>query len=159
MRQATNPRPVDSTDRRIVALLRHEPELTVRAVARRLDLAESTCAYRIRGLRARGVISDARIALDHAALGHPLQALIKLRLVQHSKDLVNDLHEDLVRIPGVLQVFHVGGDEDFYLHVAVPDAEALRNLVLEHITTHRVVRQTGTQLVFEARDGAGVPLD
>ena len=32
----------------------------------------------------------------------------------------------------------------------------LRDLVLEHITVHRVVRQTQTQLVFEARDGAGV---
>ena len=26
----------------------------------------------------------------------------------------------------------------------------------QHITVHRVVRQTQTQLVFEARDGAGV---
>lgn len=152
-------RSLDEIDRDIVGVLRQEPDLTVRALARRLDLAESTCAYRLRGLRAAGVISSARIEVDHAALGHPLQALIKLRLAHHSKDLVNALHEDLVRIPGVLQVFHVGGDEDFYLHVAVPDAEALRNLVLEHITTHAVVRQTGTQLVFEARSGAGIPLD
>lgn len=149
---------LDPADLRMVAALREHPELTVRALARRVDLAESTCAYRLRSLRSRGMISAARIELDHAALGHPLQALIKLRLAQHSKDVVNSLHEDLVRIPGVLQVFHVGGDEDFYLHVAVPDAEALRNLVLEHITTHAVVRQTGTQLVFEARPGAGIPL-
>jgi hypothetical protein len=27
--------------------------------------------------------------------------------------------------------------------------------VLEHTTVHRVVRQTQTQIVFDARDGAG----
>jgi hypothetical protein len=40
--------------------------------------------------------------------------------------------------------------------VAAQSPQALRDLVLEHITVHRVVRQTQTQLVFEARDGAGV---
>ena len=59
-------------------------------------------------------------------------------------------------MPGVIQIFHVGGDDDYLLHVAVEDAQALRDLVLDHITVHKVVRQTGTQLVFERRDGAGV---
>jgi len=59
-------------------------------------------------------------------------------------------------VPGVLQALHVAGDDDFHLHVAAESPQALRDLVLEHITVHRVVRQTHTQLVFEARDGAGV---
>ena len=33
---------------------------------------------------------------------------------------------------------------------------ALRDLVLQHITIHRVVRQTETQLIFETRRGVGV---
>jgi DNA-binding Lrp family transcriptional regulator len=59
-------------------------------------------------------------------------------------------------VPGVLQVLHVAGQDDFHLHVAVESPQALRDLVLEHITVHRVVRQTQTQLIFEARDGAGI---
>jgi DNA-binding Lrp family transcriptional regulator len=59
-------------------------------------------------------------------------------------------------VPGVLQVLHAAGQDDFHLHVAVESPQALRDLVLQHVTVHRVVRQTQTQLVFEARDGVGI---
>ena len=36
------------------------------------------------------------------------------------------------------------------------DAGALRDLVLDHITVHRVVRSTETQLVFELREGTAL---
>ena len=66
------------------------------------------------------------------------------------------LFEALVAIPRVLQVFHVAGVDDFLVHVAVEDAAALRDIVLEHITVHPIVRATETQLVFELRDGSGM---
>jgi DNA-binding Lrp family transcriptional regulator len=90
------------------------------------------------------------------ALGYPIQAVVRVRLGNHSKEHVTRLYADLVTIPGVLRVLHVAGEDDFHLHVAVQSAQALRDLVLEHVTVHPVVRQTQTQLVFEARDGVGI---
>ncbi len=110
----------------------------------------------MRALRDHGVIRGTSLRLNLAALGYPLQAVIKVRLGSHDKGHVRRLYDDLVRAPGVLQAFHVAGEDDFHLHVAVATAEALRDLVLHHVTVHRVVRQTETQLVFELRDGAGV---
>ncbi|WP_448318995.1 Lrp/AsnC family transcriptional regulator [Streptomyces sp. CO7] len=147
---------LDELDRRIVGLLAEDPELTNKALARRLGLAESTCAYRVRALRERGVVEGTTLRLDFAALGHPLQALIKVRLERHNAEHVNRLYASLVKTPGVIQVFHVAGADDFYLHVAVADAEALRDFVLLHVTVHRVVRQTETHLIFERREGVGV---
>lgn len=147
---------LDELDRRIVGLLADDPQLTNKALARRLGLAESTCAYRLRALRERGVVAGTTLRLDYSALGHPLQALIKVRLERHNAEHVNRLYASLVRTPGVIQVFHVAGADDFYLHVAVADAEALRDFVLQHVTVHRVVRQTETHLIFERRDGVGV---
>ena len=40
--------------------------------------------------------------------------------------------------------------------MAVGSPENLRDMVLEHITIHPIVRQTQTQLVFEVREGRGV---
>ena len=79
-----------------------------------------------------------------------------MRLGSHGAEHVNALYDDLVRIPGVLEAIHVAGADDFHLHVAVDSPEALRDLVLQHITVHRVVRQTETQLIFETRRGVGV---
>ena len=110
----------------------------------------------MRGLRDRGIIRDTRIRLDAAALGYPLEAIIKVRLANHTGDKVNALFDALAATPRVLQVFHVAGVDDFLVHVVVQDAVALRDIVLEHITVHPVVRGTETQLVFELRDGRGV---
>jgi len=147
---------LDQTDLAILRALATDAHLTNKALSARLGLAESTCAYRIRTLRDRGVIRGTQVQLALGILGFPIQAVIKVRLDSHDRDHVNRLYADLTRVPGVLQVLHVAGEDDFHLHVAVESPQALRDLVLEHITVHRVVRQAHTQLVFEARDGAGV---
>jgi DNA-binding Lrp family transcriptional regulator len=146
----------DDTDRAILRALAADSSISNKALAALLELPESTCAYRVRSLRERGVISGDSVRLDLPALGFPIQAVIKVRLGSHGAEHVNALYDDLVRIPGVLEAIHVAGADDFHLHVAVASPEALRDLVLQHITIHRVVRQTETQLIFETRRGVGV---
>ncbi|MBQ3357955.1 MAG: Lrp/AsnC family transcriptional regulator [Microbacterium sp.] len=148
--------PLDETDLALLAVLTREADITNKALAHRLNLAESTCAHRVRALRERGIIRDTRIRLDEASVGYPLQAIIKVRLANHTGPTVTALFDALASVPRVLQVFHVAGVDDFLVHVAVEDATALRDIVLEHITVHPVVRGTETQLVFELRDGAGL---
>jgi DNA-binding Lrp family transcriptional regulator len=147
---------LDETDRTILRALTADSRLSNKALSARLGLPESTCAYRVRALRDGGVITGDRVEVDLATLGYPIQAVIKVRLGSHGAEHVNALYDDLVRIPGVLEAIHVAGADDFHLHVAVESPEALRDLVLQHITVHRVVRQTETQLIFETRRGAGV---
>lgn len=157
LRKSPRPSPaIDGIDRDIVRTLQDQADLTNKALASRLGLAESTCAYRVRALKEAGVILRHRLSVDLALLGYPLQAVIKVRLGSHDEAHVRTLYDELVRAPGVIQAFHVAGEDDFHLHVAVTDAEALRDFVLHHVTVHRVVRQTETQLVFELREGTGV---
>ncbi len=142
-------------DHRILEALAADARLTNKALAARLGLAESTCAYRVRALRDAGVIQGTAMRLNLTALGFPLQAIVKVRLGSHSQEGVSQLYDDLMAVPGVIQAIHVAGADDFHLHVAVEDAEALRDLVLEHVTVSPVVRQTETQLIFEVRQGPG----
>ncbi|MEU4162298.1 Lrp/AsnC family transcriptional regulator [Actinoplanes sp. NPDC026670] len=156
MRNPQRPVTLDHVDQQLLRALAEDAGVTNKALAGRLGLAESTCAYRIRALREAGVVTGARAQLDLALLGFPLQAMIKVRLGSHTMANVSQLYDALAATPGVLQAFHVAGADDFYLHVAVENAEALRDFVLRHVTSHRVVRQTETHLVFEVRPGAGV---
>lgn len=147
---------LDGTDLAILAALVEDGRMTNAALAARVGVAESTCAYRVRTLRESGVIAGVTARLNLGALGHPIQAVIKVRLGSHDREHVRDLYDNLVRVPGVLTVLHVAGEDDFHLHVAVGSPENLRDMVLEHITIHPIVRQTQTQLVFEVREGRGV---
>ena len=147
---------VDALDLRIIADLSERPDTPIKELASRLGIPASTCAFRLRSLRARGVILGLRLVLDPAALGRPVQAVIRVRLGAHSKAGVETLFDALATTEGVLQVFHIAGADDFLVHVAVADAAALRDIVLERITVHAVVRATETQLVFERREGTGL---
>jgi DNA-binding Lrp family transcriptional regulator len=150
------PRPLDRTDLRILAELQENGRLTNAALAARVGVAESTCVQRVRTLRETGVITRFRAEVDPAALGLGLQAVIKVRLGSHTREHVHSFHARLAEIPHVLAVFHVGGEDDYLLHVAVESAAALRDLVLEHVQVHPAVRHTETQLVFEVIPGSGV---
>lgn len=81
-----------------------------------------------------------------------------MRLGTHSEAAVNEFFDSITETPGVLQVFFISGSADFLVHVAVRDTQELRDMVLEHITTHRAVRQAETHLAFESRRGVGVTL-
>lgn len=147
---------LDALDRAILLALLEDATVSNKALAARVGAAESTCAYRVRALRERGVIRGTTVRLDANALGQPVQAMIKVRLGSHTQNVVSTLYDSLAAVPGAIQVFHVAGADDFYLHVAAADALALRDLVLNHITIHRSVRQTETHLVFDHREGNGL---
>lgn len=147
---------IDELDLRILGALSEHPEATVKRIAAEIGIPESTCAFRLRLLRERRVILGTRLRLDLTAVGLPVQAMIRVRLGSHSKAGVSTLFDALTSTPGVLQVFHIAGADDFLVHVAVRDASALRDIVLERITVHDAVRATETQLIFELRDGVGV---
>ena len=155
-RRPMDPAPLDALDRRLLTELAEDGRITNSALARRLGIAESTCLQRVRSLRERGVVKGVHADIDLAALGFPIQAVIKVRLGSHNRDHVASFHQTLARVPGALRIFHVGGEDDYLIHVAVASTTELRDLVLEHLNVHPVVRHTETQLVFEEIPGVGV---
>jgi DNA-binding Lrp family transcriptional regulator len=150
------PASLDGTDRAILAALMEDGRMTNAALAARVGVAESTCAYRVRALRESGVIASINARVDLPSVGRPIQAVIQVQLSSHSRVHINELLDRLVTLPGALRVVHLAGDNDFLVHVAVASPERLRDLILEHITSHPAVTKTETQLVFEVREGRGV---
>ncbi len=151
-----DPAALDGLDRRILTELAADGRITNAALAARVGVAESTCLQRVRQLRERGVIRGFHADIDLAALGYPIQAVVKIRLGSHNRDHVASFHALLAKVPGALRIFHVGGEDDYLVHVAVSSTQELRDLVLEHINVHPVVRHTETHLVFEEIPGVGV---
>src|SRR5690606_7130539 len=66
--------PLDGTDLAILAALMEDGRMTNAALAARVGVAESTCAYRVRALRRSGVIESITARLNLGALGAPIQA-------------------------------------------------------------------------------------
>lgn len=147
---------LDATDLALLGELVRDGRITNAALAGRVGIAESTCLNRVRTLRDAGVITGVHASVDPARLGLPIQAVIKVRLTSHNPDQVRRFHTALRTLPGLLTAFHTAGADDYLLHVAVASPEALRALILEHITVQPGVSNTETQLVFEVFAGPGV---
>lgn len=128
------------------------------ALAAAVGIAPSTCLGRVRALRERGIIRGFHADIDPAAFGLGIQALVAVQLRAHTRAQIEDFRRVAPGLPGVLSVFHVAGRDDYLLHVAARSPGALRDFVLERLTTHPAVAHAETSLVFEhirgARDSA-----
>lgn len=147
------PAPLDEVDRAILRVLAADSRLPNNAIAEQVGIAPSTCHGRIGALRERGVILGFHTEIALSALGLSLQAMIAVRLRSHTRSQIDVFARHISELPGVVSIFHVAGVDDYLLHVAVPDSDALRDFVLDHLTSHPAVQHTETSLIFERRPG------
>lgn len=143
------PRPLDDTDRALVAALLEDGRLPNAELARRVGLPESTCAGRVRALRDTGVIRGVHADVDHAALGRPMEAIVALRFAGHTRSSMDSFRSRVAAVPGVIAAYHVAGVEDYLVHITAPSSDDLRDLVLDHLTSLEGVVHAQTNLVFE----------
>jgi DNA-binding Lrp family transcriptional regulator len=135
---------VDAVDARLLQALGEEPRATVVALAERLGLARNTVQARLQRLQDRGVLTDFARRIDPAALGHPLRAYVTTRVDQRRLDEVTAA---LARVPEVVEVVGLAGDDDLLVQVVARDADALYTIAGSVLAIPGVER-TSTALVM-----------
>ena len=150
-------RPLDRTDRRIVALLQENARRSNKELAAQVGIAPSTCSERVRRLEDDRVLRGFHADVDPRALGIGLQAMIALRLRRHAADEVDSFRRHATALPEVIGVYHVTGANDFLVHVVVRDAEHLRELAVSGFTTLPEVAHIETSLIFEHGEATALP--
>ena len=149
---------LDSVDLALLRALQADGRTTNAELAAQAGVAPSTALTRLRALRERGVLRGVHADVDPAQVGRPLQVIIAVRLHGHTEAHVEAFRALVPTLPGVSQVFHIAGQDDYLIHAAAASADAVRSLILGRITKHPAVRSTQTHLVFEHLRGVG-PLD
>lgn len=141
---------LDDLDQRIVEVLERDGRITNADLAAALDIAPSTAHARMRSLVDRGVIAGFHASVDHRRLGRGLQAVIGVTLRGGTRHEAITRFTDQVRtLPQVVQLFFLGGTDDFLLHIAVADSSEVRQFVVDNLSTQPFVAATRTSLIFE----------
>ena len=141
---------LDPVDQRIVALLAEDGRMTNAELASTLGVAPSTAHARLRSLIERGVITGFHASVDERMLGAGLQAIIGVSLRPSARrESIVEFADRVRALPQVIQVFFLGGDDDFLLHIAVADSSEMREFVLEHLSAQSSVASTRTSIVFD----------
>jgi DNA-binding Lrp family transcriptional regulator len=149
---------LDRTDFEILAVLQKNARISNKVLAHSVNLAPSSCHERLKKLTAAGVVRGFHADIDPTLLGIGLQALVTVKLSVSSTSLFERLKEDVIAMEEYVALYLVSGTTDLLIHVAVRDADHLRDLILNRVASRDEVLHCETFLIFESHRGNILPI-
>ena len=116
---------LDDTGWRILVELQKDARQSFAALGRRVGLSTPAVLERVRKLEEAGLILGYHAELDHAKLGLPITAYIRLTVVGEGLHNMIAIAENLDE---VLECHRVTGTDSFVMKVAVTSVEHLQKL-------------------------------
>lgn len=138
---------LDDIDRKLLTILQADGRTTNVDLARQVGMAPSAVFERVRRLEQRGVITGYAARVDPKAVDRPLLAYVLVR----SDERIGTSHsgEALARLPEVLEVHHVAGQDSYLVKVRVKDPEALGKLLRDRFGAIESVRSTQSIIALD----------
>lgn len=136
----------DSTDLRLLALLRGEGRLSVSELANRAHVSRATAYLRLQRLQEAGILRGYSAQVSARGLGLGITAVVLLSVRQPDWRKVED---QLRQFPEVEYFAFITGTYDAILIVRTPDIDTLRDVVLERLQAVPEIRSTQTSFVLE----------
>jgi len=140
---------LDAIDAAILRELQLDARRTNRDLAAAVGISPTTALDRTRALYRRGVIRGSRVDVDLPAIGRSVQALIAVRIRPPSRQNIDGFRSWAVELDETIGVFVTTGSEDFLVHVAVADNDALYSFVIDRLTERPEVADVRTSVVYE----------
>src|SRR5689334_12037556 len=139
---------MDQTDLNLIEALRTDGRASWAELGRRVGLSAPSVTDRVSRLEASGVITGYHAAVDPAAIGLGVGALIGIHLSDTSdQDAVTG---SLARLEEIEACWFVAGEASFVIKVRVPDVPALER-TLSRLRRIRGVARTETTVVLSTK--------
>lgn len=148
---------LDAIDRELLSLLQKDARLPNKHLAESLGIAQSTCSTRMRRLEAIGAIEGYHTAVNPEALSVGLHAMIRVTLIRHTNREIDNFWKHIDSVPEAVNIFHMTGDTDFLVQVAVHDSNHLQELTTSTFTVWPEVGRIHTAVVFRYRQRHSLP--
>ena len=139
---------MDSLDRDVLVALQADGRKSNLALARSLDLSPSAMLGRVRRLERSGAIRGYRAIIDPAVLGITVRAFVVARLREHSERSIMEFEKGIQNVPGVRACYHVTGQFDMVVELALRDLDHLGQLIRVDIARIPGVMNLETMLIM-----------
>lgn len=118
---------IDEKDRLLIKLLSDDARMPVSELSKQVGLSGPATSERIRRLEANGIISRFTLEIDLAALGYPLQAIVRIKPRPGNMHIVEDM---ILNEPGFLDCDKVTGEDCFVTRLALRSTADLDPVLL-----------------------------
>lgn len=112
---------MDNIERKILQHMQRDATLSVADLAEIAGISKSACWRRIQKLEQQGVICKRVTLMDPVALDLSLTVFIAVKTNQHNERWAQQFNTVVQDIPGILEVYRMGGDVDYMIKAVVKD--------------------------------------
>ncbi|RQW77201.1 MAG: Lrp/AsnC family transcriptional regulator [Methanothrix sp.] len=123
---------LDDVDRTILRMLRQNARMSLQEMSRKTGISDATIQFRLKRMKANGVIEKFTIAANPAATGYAVTAIM---LVQTDSEKHDHAMAALAKIPEVTEVYGVLGEHDLYAKIWSRSLEELNAIINDRIRT------------------------
>lgn len=142
-------KPLDATDRRILAEIQRDGRAPIVDLADRIALSKSSCLDRLRRLERDGYIRGYRADLDPQKIEQGYLVYVEVKLESTVSQMLQKFNAAVKRVPQILSCHMMSGGFDYLLKVRTRDMHAYRELLGDVIAELPGVQQTSTYPVME----------
>lgn len=137
---------MDATDLKILSLLQPNSFLTNNELAKKIGMAPSAVLERVKKLEQKGVIEGYPTRIKPEALELKLLAFIFIKTSEGPGNA--SVAKQLAKIPEVLELHHIAGEDCYVAKVRARDPLALIHLMREKFKNPHIL-STKTTIVLE----------
>jgi len=125
----------DPIDKKILKVLQADARLNTKQIAGKIGLTVTPTYERLKKIEQSGVIKEYVALLDRDKIGKTIVAFINVSLQLHYKPLINSFEKAIIKVPEVMECFHVAGNFDYLLKVVVKDMNSYQNFLSNKLAT------------------------
>lgn len=138
---------LDEIDLQILSLKQADASVSNADLARQIGMAPSAALERVKKLEQKGVIQQYTARLSADLLGLRLLAFIFIKSSEGPGNAT--VAKQLAKIPDVLELHHIAGDDCYLLKVRASDPQSLIRLMREKMGKIPGILSTKTTIVLE----------
>lgn len=120
---------LDDKDLQLLRLLQNDSKLTVKELAKEVNLSPSPVFERVKRLEQEGYIKKYAAILDAEKLNLGFTVYCQLKLKSNDSYLAIEFEREILEIEEVAECYSISGDFDFLLKVYVRDMKQYQNFV------------------------------
>lgn len=150
---------MDALDRAILSHLQDDGRLSNVELAERLSLSPSATLRRVRNLEATGAIIGYHAVIDPKAVGRNYQVTVHTTLLLRNRETIEAFEAALLPLEEVVEAQRMFGDPDYLIRVAVADADAYEQFLINTFADlPGLARMTSQFTMKTIKPGGRLPL-
>jgi len=140
---------MDAIDKRILMVLQNDAKANIKIIAEKSGLSVSPTFARIKKLEQLGYIKKYVALLDEVKIGKSIQVFCQVTLSIHSKEVIDNFKKQIAKLHDVMGCYHVSGNYDFLLKIAVKDMNEYQRFAVEKLSVIEGISNVQSTFVLE----------